>query len=227
VWTVEFDPEGRRIVTASADRSAMIWDAESRQPLIQPIRHERGVSGALFSPKGNWVLTWSDDGTARVWDSKNGGPVSQPMRCRDKIVVADFSPDGARILTGAKDGVVRLWDAATGYPLTESLQNGGEIRVVQFSPDGRRFLAFADKDALKIWDIVTPPVPVPPWFCDLVEAVAGKRQTSSRDAEPVGRDSLQPLRQRFAGVQQSDFYSRWARWFLWERMNEAAPEFVP
>ena len=31
---------------------------------------------------------------------------------------------------------------------------------------------------------------------------------------------------RFAAAQDSDFYSRWARWFLWERMNDPAPEFV-
>ena len=227
VWTAEFDREGRRIVTASADRSAMVWDAESRRPLVRPIRHERSVKGARFSPDGHWVLTWSEDGTARVWDSQNGEAVSQPMRHRDKVTTADFSPDGTRVLTGSMDGVVRLWDAASGYPLNESLKNGGSILVVEFSPDGRRFLSFADKDALKIWDIITPPVPVPDWFCDLVEAVAGKRLSANRDAEPVARDSLQPLRKRFAGAHDSDFYSRWANWFLWERMQEPAPEFVP
>jgi len=143
------------------------------------------------------------------------------------ITSSAFSPDGTRVLTGSKDGVVRLWDAATGYPLSESLQNGGSINVVEFSPDGRRFLSFADKDALRIWDVVIPPVPVPSWFCDLVEAVAGKRLSANREIGLVGRNSLQPLRQRFASVQESDFYSRWAKWFLWERMSDPAPEFVP
>jgi len=149
------------------------------------------------------------------------------MRHRTKVTVADFSPDGTRVLTGSMDGLVRLWDASSGYPLSEPLHNGGRINAIEFSPDGRRFLSLADKGALRIWDIVTPPVPVPSWFCDLVEAVAGKHLTAARDAEAVGRDSLQPLRQRFAVVQDSDFYSRWARWFLWERMKDPAPEFVP
>jgi hypothetical protein len=43
----------------------------------------------------------------------------------------------------------------------------------------------------------------------------------------VGHNSLQPFRQRFAGVQDSDFYSRWAKWFLWTRLNDPAPEFMP
>ena len=227
VWSAQFDPAGQRIVTASADKSARVWDAQSREPLTPPIRHQRGVAGARFSPDGRWVLTSSEDGTARVWDSRSGEAVSQPMRHRDIVTSGSFSPDGTRVLTGSKDGVVRLWDAATGYPLSESLQNGGSINVVEFSPDGRRFLSFADKDALRIWDVVIPPVPVPSWFCDLVEAVAGKRLSANREIGLVGRDSLQPLRQRFASVQESDFYSRWAKWFLWERMSDPAPEFVP
>ena len=125
------------------------------------------------------------------------------------------------------DGIVRLWDASSGHPLSEPLENEERINVVEFSPDGRRFLSFADKGALRIWDVVTPPVPVPSWFCDLVEAVGGKRLAASGEAEPVGRDSLQPLRQRFAGIQDSDFYWRWARSFLYERLKEPAPDFAP
>jgi WD40 repeat protein len=227
VWTAEFDPEGRRILTASADKSAMVWDAESRRPLIRPLRHQRGVSGARFSADGRWVLTWSEDRTARVWDSRTGEPVSQPMRHRDRVTVAAFSPDGARVLTGSMDKLVRLWDSASGYPLTEPLENGGPITCVEFSPDGRRFLSFAEKDALRVSDVVTPPVPVPPWFCDLLQAVCGKRVSAQREIEPVVGESLQALRQRFVSVEEPDFYSRWAKWFLWERMNDPAPEFVP
>jgi WD40 repeat protein/predicted Ser/Thr protein kinase len=229
IWMAEFDPTGRRVVTASADRSAMVWDADSRRALIPPLRHQRGVTGARFSQDGKWVLTWSEDGMARVWDSQSGNPISQPMRLRDKITVAAFSPDSQRVLTGSVDGAVRFWDAFTGYPLSERLEEGSPIDAVEFSPDGRRFLSLADKGALRVWDIITPPVPVPPWFCDLVQAIGGKRITAShdRDAEPVRRDSLQALRQRFANVEGTDFYSRWARWFLWERMKDVAPEFVP
>jgi WD40 repeat protein/serine/threonine protein kinase len=227
VWSAEFDAAGKRIVTASADKSARVWDAESRRPLTPPIRHARGLNGARFSADGRWVLTWSEDGTARVWNSETGEPISQPMRHGDVVNTAMFSPDGLQVLTGAKNGVVRLWDAASGYPLSDPLPNHGSISVIEFSPDGRRFLSFAERDALRIWEVVTPPVPVPPWFCDLIQAVAGKRLTGNRDVEPVGSDSLAPLRQRFAGAQDADFYSRWARWFLWERMKEPAQGFVP
>jgi WD40 repeat protein len=226
VWTAEFSPDGRRIITASADRSAVVWDAQSRLPLTPPMLHEAGVSGAHFSPDGKWVVTFSDDGTARVWDASNGDPISQPMRHKDKLVDARFSPDGRSVFTGAVDGVARLWDARTGYPLSEPLPHSGGIAGIQFSPDGRRCLSIASREALHLWDVTVPPVPVPTWFCGFVEAVAGKRLNARRDAEPVSRESLQPFRQRFA-ERGTDFYSRWANWFLWERMRDPAPAFVP
>lgn len=227
VWTAEFDREGGRIVTASSDKSAMVWDAQSRRPLTRPMRHEKVVKGARFSPDGRWVLTWSEDGSARVWNSYNGSPVSLPMRHLGKVQLAHFSPDCRLVLTGSTDGVVRLWDASTGYPLSEALQHRDSIADLQFSPDGRYFLSAADADALRLWDVTRPPVPVPSWFCDFVEAVGGMRLGQSRDAEHFSRDSLQTFRQQFAEVRDTDFYSRWAHWFLWERMQDLAPEFVP
>jgi len=84
-------------------------------------------------------------------------------------------------------------------------------------------------DALSTWETVAPPVPVPPWFCDFLQAVSGRRVTGRREVENVSSDSLSAFRQRFAATSQSetDFYSRWARWFLWERMKESSREFVP
>jgi eukaryotic-like serine/threonine-protein kinase len=225
VWTADFDRDGRRFVTASADRSAVVWDAKSRQPLTRPIRHEAAVKGARFSPDGRWVLTWSDDGTARIWDAQSSAPISEPMRHESKIRFAELSPDGRRVLTGSREGVVRLWDATTGYPLSEPLKHADSISCIQFSPDGRQFLTAADADGVRLWEVTEPPLPAPSWFCDFIEAIGGMRLSESRNPEHFSRDSLQEFRRRFAETPETDFYSRWAHWFLWDRMKDPAPEF--
>ena len=61
-----FSPDGSRIVTASRDRTARLWDAEGRA--VAALRgHDGPVYSAVFSPDGLRVLTASKDGTARVW----------------------------------------------------------------------------------------------------------------------------------------------------------------
>jgi hypothetical protein len=44
-----------------------VWDAESGEPVGQPLRHEGGVNAASFSADGRRIVTASHDGTARIW----------------------------------------------------------------------------------------------------------------------------------------------------------------
>ena len=149
------------------------------------------------------------------------------LRHKDKLGHAEFSPDGRLILTGSQDGTARLWDALTGYPVSEPLKHDGQVTGIQFSPDGKRCLSIANSDRLRVWDVTDAPVAVPAWFCDLVEAVAGKRLNAQRDAEYVGRQSVQSFRDRFRDSGRPEFYSRWAHWFLHERLKDPVPPFDP
>ena len=54
-----FSPDGRRIVTASDDKTARVWDAESGKPVGEPMRHEDVVYAASFSPDGRRIVTAS------------------------------------------------------------------------------------------------------------------------------------------------------------------------
>jgi dipeptidyl aminopeptidase/acylaminoacyl peptidase len=62
-----FSPDGQRVLTASNDRTARIWDARTGQPVAVLQGHTASVSAAVFSPDGARVLTTSDNGTARIW----------------------------------------------------------------------------------------------------------------------------------------------------------------
>ena len=55
------------MVTASADKTARVWDAESGQALATLTGHQRSVWTAAFSPDGKRVVTASFDNTARVY----------------------------------------------------------------------------------------------------------------------------------------------------------------
>ena len=52
VWSVQFSPDGARIVTASYDNSARVWDARTGETIATLAGHGRGVSHAQFSPDG-------------------------------------------------------------------------------------------------------------------------------------------------------------------------------
>jgi eukaryotic-like serine/threonine-protein kinase len=69
VLSAAFSPDGTRIVTASGDKTARLWDAETGKPIGEPLTgHAEGVWSAAFSPDGKRVVTASWDKTGRLWE---------------------------------------------------------------------------------------------------------------------------------------------------------------
>jgi len=60
-----FSPDGARILTASADKTAKLWDTVSGK-LIASFPHQDRVSNVVFSPDGARILTAGWDKTAKL-----------------------------------------------------------------------------------------------------------------------------------------------------------------
>jgi dipeptidyl aminopeptidase/acylaminoacyl peptidase len=119
VNSAQFSPDGKRVVTASEDNTARVWDAQTGQALVGHLKHNGEVISAQFSPDGKRIVTASQDGTARVWDAQSGQPLTEPMKHNGWVYSAQFSPDGKRIVTASGDNTARVWDIApsgTGFP---------------------------------------------------------------------------------------------------------------
>ena len=59
VISAAFSPDGQRVVTASWDKTARLWDAATGKAIGLPMQHERGLTSAAFSPDGQRVVTAS------------------------------------------------------------------------------------------------------------------------------------------------------------------------
>ena len=75
VDSAAFSPDGSRIVTASRDKTAKVWDAKSGAEILTLKGHTDRVTSASFSPDGSRIVTASVDKTAKVWDAKSGAEV--------------------------------------------------------------------------------------------------------------------------------------------------------
>ena len=158
VHNAAFSPDGKRIVTASADKTARLWDAETGKPIGEPLAgHADQVLSAAFSPDGKRIVTASWDKTARLWDAETGKPIGEPLAGHaDRVSRAEFSPDGKRIVTASLDKTARLWDAETGKPIGEPLAGHAEsVFSAAFSPDGKRIVTASLDKTARLWDAET------------------------------------------------------------------------
>ena len=107
VRSAAFSPDGSRVVTASADGTARIWDAATAKETAVLRGHLSQVWSAAFSPDGSRIVTASLDKTARIWDVATTKEIAVLRGHEGEVSSAAFSPDGTRIVTASNDKTER------------------------------------------------------------------------------------------------------------------------
>lgn len=178
--SVDFSPDGTRIVTASNDETANVWDVETGQRLLSLPGHF-----AQFSPNGKTIVTVVADGTVTLWDSASGDEI-QLRDWVEAITSVVFSPDGLRLATITNSSLPHIWDAKTGRQLASFPGHTDYVSFAYFSPDGQRLLTISDDRTARMWDIASGKevfvLNHPDWVWNAAFSADGKRiATLSQD----------------------------------------------
>ncbi len=156
VWTAAFSPSGDRIVTASGDGTARIWNVEPPHRPAVLRGHDGGLWGAWFSPRGERLVTAARDGTARVWSVAAPGGHAEPIVLAGHsgpVRAAAFSPQGDRVATASIDGTARVW--SLGAPAADPVVLEGHSAAVEsvfFHPGGDRVVTASKDGTARVWN---------------------------------------------------------------------------
>ncbi|OBA24289.1 hypothetical protein METBIDRAFT_37182 [Metschnikowia bicuspidata var. bicuspidata NRRL YB-4993] len=101
-----------KILSASADSTVSVWDAETGQRLKTGKGHELTVNDCSTSSEGPY-LSVGDDGTIRLWDEREKYEVSK-IETPYPILACDLSSDGKIAYVAGIDPSVRAYDVSSG-----------------------------------------------------------------------------------------------------------------
>ena len=151
VNSATFSPDATRVVTASDDTTARIWNVATGRYVCALRGHRQRVYSACFSTDGARVLTASVDRTARIWDVETQALIAILSGHAHRVRKAAFSPDGSRIVTASDDGTARIWDAQTQSQVGLLEGHEGEVLGAAFSPDNLRVVTWSRDTTARIW----------------------------------------------------------------------------
>lgn len=108
VYSARFSADGKRVLTASLDQSARIFDAATGELVTRLVNPDSGLYCAVFDPEGRRAATIAEDGSVRVWDAVSGKESAHFDGAPGTACIA-FHPTQNKVLSTAYSEV-RQWD---------------------------------------------------------------------------------------------------------------------
>lgn len=152
--SVEWSPDGARLVAGAGDGSRFIWDAVGGD-LLQRFGSSDENGSVAFSPDGRRLAFATGVREARILDIAAAEEVrtleSPTNRATIGVQAAvAWSPDGRWIAFGSNGGTLCVWDTATAR-LARTLANQSyPVTDLSWSPDGRH-LAGGGSGEVRVW----------------------------------------------------------------------------
>ena len=143
--------DGKKVLIRDVDKSALLWDADTAQPLLALKGHADFVSSVGLSADGRHAITGSGDNTAILWDLVNRRPLQTFTENDQWIISVALRIDSKRVITGTGDRPPILWDAETGKLVQTLDAHNGKVESFSFADRGSLIFTSSQDGTVRVW----------------------------------------------------------------------------
>jgi len=155
IWSVDVSPDNQKVASASADKTAKIWDRKTGAILQNLTDHQDQVYTVVFSPDGQLLVTASQDKTIKIWKVETGELLNTLTGHLDGVRSLAISSDGKIIVSGSLDDTVKVWNLETGTLIHTLTGHSNDVLSVAISPDNNIIASGSRDKTIKLWNLKT------------------------------------------------------------------------
>ncbi|XP_021661738.2 U4/U6 small nuclear ribonucleoprotein PRP4-like protein [Hevea brasiliensis] len=149
---IAFSPVQNHLATASADRTARLWNADGS--VLQTFEgHLDRLARIAFHPSGKYLGTTSFDKTWRLWDVDTGVELLLQEGHSRSVYGISFHQDGSLAGSCGLDALARVWDLRTGRSILALEGHVKPVLGISFSPNGYHLATGGEDNTCRIWDL--------------------------------------------------------------------------
>ncbi|KAK6337946.1 hypothetical protein TWF696_001419 [Orbilia brochopaga] len=167
IWSLHVHPDGRSVVTGSADKSAKFWNFEivqeevlgtTRKTAKLRLVHTRtlklndDILSLRFTPNGQLLAVALLDNTVKVFFTDSLKLLHNLYGHKLPVLAMDISSDSKLIITSSADKNVRLWGLDFGDCHKSFFAHTDSVMAVGFEKTGHNFFSASKDRMLKYWD---------------------------------------------------------------------------
>jgi WD40 repeat protein len=148
----EFTPDGSRLVTASEDGTARVWDVMSRK-VLHTLKQGDSIRALAYNPQGSRIATIGIHSPVKIWDAASGKELPALERASTGNTV-QFNRAGDRLLAAGEEGI-RVWDTHSGRLVAQTRFFPTALVTATFNSKGSLIASADGSDTVSIWDAQT------------------------------------------------------------------------
>ena len=153
IRSLAFSPDGSRLVSGSADRSARIWDlGNSESPeLIRFNGHAGEVTAVAFSANAQQVMSGAADKTLKLWNTADAAEIKDFPGHTDVIVGVAFDA-ASQPISASADKTIRIWNSTSGQAI-RSITDPQSLSAMAITRDLARVAVAGGDKTVRVYQL--------------------------------------------------------------------------